>query len=76
MRAIVAFRQYEDETDSWTASQFYCDEVVHYGWDLHHDALGCSKCWTGLDFVYCIKSRYNVLHPLHKCLDSSCPCSF
>ena len=76
MRAIVAFHQCEDETDSWTAGQFYRKEVDHYGWDLYHDALGCLDCWTGSEFVYCIKSHYNVLHPLHKCLGGSCPCSF
>ena len=76
MRAIVAFCHYEDETDSWTAGQVYRKEVEHYGWDLFHDALNCTDCWTGSEFVYCIKSWYHVLHPLHKCLDSSCACSF
>ena len=37
MRAIVAFCQCKDKTDSWTAGQLYRKEVEHYRWELFHE---------------------------------------
>ena len=75
MELIIKFKEFEDDTDSWTAEDKYRWELKEHGIVVFHDILGCSSCWSQGELSFCKWSRYHPEHPLHRCFEvGTCSC--
>jgi len=71
MKATTLYRQISRDLGPLAALDSF-ESVIDVGVaELHHDALGCRDCWNQEErrFDYCPRSRYNVEHPYHTCLE-------